>query len=158
VLDFGHLADSFPAVVTRRRCSSSRPIMFDRCTDSAGRVPDLHQAEVEYIRSRMISGRPGDELTDEFRQLCAWTRQVLDGCGVNAARDNLSKLTWLRQAAPTARRSSRYPVGEPQVVKLVPYGLSLASWPRRVLHGYAGPSCAIAGGVAGAGIAGQEVR
>ena len=36
---------------------------------------------------------------DEFGQLCAWTRQVLDGCGVNAARDNLSKLTWLRQAA-----------------------------------------------------------
>ena len=59
-------------------------IMFDRCTDFAGRVPDLHQAEVEYIRSRVISGRPGDELMDEFGQLCDWTRQVLDGCGVNA--------------------------------------------------------------------------
>jgi hypothetical protein len=73
--------------------------MFDRCTDSAGRVPDLHQAEVEYIRSRVISGRPGDVLMDEFGQLCAWTRQALDGCGVNAERNNLSKLTWLREAA-----------------------------------------------------------
>jgi hypothetical protein len=74
-------------------------VMFDRCTDSTGRVPDLHQAEAEYIRSRRISGRPGDELMDEFGQLCDWTRQVLDGCGVNATRNNLSKLTWLRQAA-----------------------------------------------------------
>ena len=45
--------------------------MFDRCTDSAGLVPDLQQAEVEYIRSRMISGRPDDALMDEFGQLCA---------------------------------------------------------------------------------------
>jgi hypothetical protein len=74
-------------------------VMFDRCTDAAGQVPDLHQAEVEYIRSRMISGRPGDVLMDEFGELCSWTRQILDGYGVNATRDNLSKLTWLRQAA-----------------------------------------------------------
>ena len=73
--------------------------MFDRSTDAAGLVPDLHQAEVEYIRSRVISTRPGDDLMDEFGQLCDWTRQFLDGCGVNAERDNLSKLTWLRQAA-----------------------------------------------------------
>ena len=73
--------------------------MFDRCTDSAGLVPDLQQAEVEYIRSRMISGRPDDALMDEFGQLCAWTSQVLDGCGVSAEQNNLSKLTWLRQAA-----------------------------------------------------------
>jgi hypothetical protein len=74
-------------------------VMFDRCTNSAGRVPDLHQAEVEYIRSRMISRRPGDELMEEFGQLCAWTAQALDGYGVNAARNDLSKLTWLRPAA-----------------------------------------------------------
>jgi hypothetical protein len=74
-------------------------VMFDRCTDSAGRVPALHQAEVEYIRSRRISGRPGDDLMDEFGQLCAWTCQFLDGCGVSAEQNNLSKLTWLRQAA-----------------------------------------------------------
>jgi hypothetical protein len=74
-------------------------VMFDRSTDAAGRVPDLHQAEVEYIRSRVISGRPGDDLMDEFGQLCDWTRQLLDGYGVNAEQNNLSKLTWLRQAA-----------------------------------------------------------
>ena len=34
-------------------------IMFDRCTDFAGRVPDLYQAEVEYIHSRVISGLAG---------------------------------------------------------------------------------------------------
>jgi hypothetical protein len=73
-------------------------VMFDRCTDAVGLAPDLHQAEVEYIRSRVISGRPDDDLMDEFGQLCAWTRQLLDGCGVNARQDNLSKLTWLRQA------------------------------------------------------------
>jgi hypothetical protein len=33
----------------------------------------------------------------EFGQLCAWTRQVLDRCGVDAEQNNLSKLTWLRQ-------------------------------------------------------------
>jgi hypothetical protein len=74
-------------------------VMFDRSTDAAGRVPDLHQAEVEYIRSRVISGRPGDDLMDEFGQLCDWTRQLLDGYGVNGEQNNLSKLTWLRQAA-----------------------------------------------------------
>lgn len=73
-------------------------VMFDRCTDVAGLVPDLHQAEVEYIRSRVISARPADDLMDEFGQLCDWTRQFLDGCGVNAEQNNLSKLTWLRQA------------------------------------------------------------
>ena len=73
--------------------------MFDRCTDTARRVPDLHQAEAEYIRSRMISGPPGEGLMDELGQLCTWTRQVLDGCGVNATQGNLSKLTWLRPAA-----------------------------------------------------------
>jgi hypothetical protein len=74
-------------------------VMFDRCTDSAGLAPDLHQAEVEYIRSRVISGRPDDDLMGEFGLLCAWTRQLLDGCGVHAEQNNLSKLTWLRQAA-----------------------------------------------------------
>jgi hypothetical protein len=73
--------------------------MFDRCADAAGLAPDLHQAEVEYIRSRVISGRPSDDLMDEFGQLCDWTRQLLDGYGVNAEQGNLSKLTWLRQTA-----------------------------------------------------------
>jgi hypothetical protein len=74
-------------------------VMFDRCTDATGLAPDLHQAEVEYIRSRVISARPDDGLMDEFGQLCAWTRQLLDECRVNAEQNNLSKLTWLRQAA-----------------------------------------------------------
>jgi hypothetical protein len=74
-------------------------VMFDRCTDATGLAPDLHQAEVEYIRSRVISARPDDALMDEFGQLCAWTRQLLDECDVNAEQDNLSKLTWLRRAA-----------------------------------------------------------
>jgi hypothetical protein len=86
-------------------------IMFDRCTDATGRVPDLHQAEVEYIRSRVISGRPSDDLMDELGQLCAQTRQVLDGCGVNAEQNNLSKLTWLRQAAQD--RPPRHPLSTP---------------------------------------------
>ncbi|MBL7551944.1 hypothetical protein I6A60_29395 [Frankia sp. AgB1.9] len=74
-------------------------IMFDRCIDADGRAPDLHQAEVEYIRSRMISRQHGDQLMDEFGQLCAWTCHLLAEQGVNGAQDNLSKLTWLRRAA-----------------------------------------------------------
>ena len=106
-------------------------VMFDRCTDSAGRVSDLHQAEVEYIRSRVVSGRSGDDLMGEFGQLCAWTRQVLDRCGVDAEQNNLSKLTWLRQARSTARQQQPCPLGEPQVMKLVACGLSAASCSRR---------------------------
>lgn len=74
-------------------------VMFDRCTDATGLAPDLHQAEVEYIRSRVIRTRPGDDLMGEFGQLCDWTRRLLDGYGVHAEQGNLSKLTWLRQAA-----------------------------------------------------------
>ena len=40
-------------------------VMFDRCTDAARLAPDLHQAEVEYIRSRVITARPGDDLMGE---------------------------------------------------------------------------------------------
>lgn len=106
-------------------------VMFDRCTDSAGRAPDLHQAEVEYIRSRVISARPDDCLMDEFGQLCAWTRQFLDGCGANAEQNNLSKLTWLRQAAQDRPAQQPLPArrtagDEARSVRVV-----LASWSRR---------------------------
>lgn len=76
-------------------------VMFDQCTDTAGRVPPLHQVEVEYIRSRKISfgDRAGDRLMDEFGQLSAWTKQMLDRCAANARAENLSKLSWLRPAA-----------------------------------------------------------
>jgi hypothetical protein len=32
-------------------------VMFDRCTDAAGLAPDLHQAEVEYIRSCPVADK-----------------------------------------------------------------------------------------------------
>jgi hypothetical protein len=76
-------------------------VMFDRCTDCSGRVPALHQVEAEYVRSRTIRRRDPahDGLMDEFAQLTAWTRQVLDRLGVSATEDHLSKLSWLRPAA-----------------------------------------------------------
>jgi len=88
-------------------------VMFDRCTDAAGLAPDLHQAEVEYIRSRVISARPDDDLMSEFGQLCAWTRQLLDRCGVKAEQNNLSKLTWLRRAARDRPPQRPLPAREP---------------------------------------------
>jgi hypothetical protein len=39
-----------------------------------------------------ITARAASGWSDEFGQLCAWTRQVLDGCGVNATRDGAADL------------------------------------------------------------------
>jgi hypothetical protein len=49
---------------------------------------------------------------DEFGQLCAWTRQLLDGYGVNAEQNNLAKLTWLRQAGQDRPPRAGHPVHE----------------------------------------------
>ena len=104
-------------------------VMFDRCTDAAGLAPDLHQAEVEYIRSRVVTARPGDDLMGEFGQLCDWTRQFLDGCGVRAEQDNLSKLTWLRRAARDRPPQQPLAARGPQAAR------TALSGPRRAAEG-----------------------
>lgn len=80
-------------------------VMADRCTDQAGHVPDLHQVEVEYVRSRKI--HPSDDhLMEDFTQLTDWTRHVLHQNKIAATDNQLTKLRWLR---PTATVEDRPP-------------------------------------------------
>ena len=71
-------------------------IMYDRCTTAARGLAPLEQAEVEYLRSRTLRSEAQDEVMTEFRELTAWTRDLLCREAEGFAEDHLSKLTWLR--------------------------------------------------------------
>lgn len=73
-------------------------IMADRCVDRSGRADDLHQVEVEYVRSRTLRPPDTEPLFTQFAHLVAWTRGFLAQRGLTAAEDHLSKLSWLRSS------------------------------------------------------------
>ncbi|WP_030274349.1 hypothetical protein [Streptomyces sp. NRRL B-24484] len=73
-------------------------VMFDRCTvQDRPDIPALHQAEVEYVRSRTLTpAGPADGLMDDFAALTDWTRAWLASRAIRCTEHHLSKATWLR--------------------------------------------------------------
>ncbi|WP_431929935.1 hypothetical protein [Nonomuraea jabiensis] len=79
-------------------------IMLDHCVDLDGRRDDLHQVEVEYVRSRTLRRPPAehDALMEQLEELIAWTRTYLRD-HVKTREDHLAKISWLRPAADPDR-------------------------------------------------------
>jgi hypothetical protein len=69
--------------------------MYDRCSTPDDAV--LVQAEVEYVRSRVLRDSAPSQILRQLSQLATWTRGLLASLGIAPGEDHLSKLTWLRQ-------------------------------------------------------------
>jgi hypothetical protein len=75
-------------------------IMYDRCT--AEHVPDLVQAEVEYVRSRTLYAGSQRQILSQLSELRDWTRDLLAASGIRHTEDQMSKLTLAAPPAPPA--------------------------------------------------------